>query len=312
MKNCWLLIVSLLLFISCNNGDSNGGVDYSNNTEIVGSWYNEYYKEFDRFYSSGAYYCEVNAPYLENPMLVVKGNYKLEGNKCVLNYSYDGYETSQSTLIIQSISQTKFTCKAESTGELYTFTKVYDEINLEYGESYTIKNLPFDAKIEKYESLSQGVVACTKDGTVHSVFPGIGYVKVYTDKGNVILRVVVPNILGFVLPDLSYALNKTASEITSLLGPAGFEFEDMELFVYFPNSNIVNELIFSFDETTHKTSLYMLELNKDIASATVVEYLESKYSAIPLESGEVMYQVNQNVVVFYDSEEGVLMYLLVG
>lgn len=309
MKYFWFFMAQLLLLSSCSNGDSLDNVDYSD--DIVGAWYNEYYKEYDCFYTSGAYYCEIYTPYNDNTVLPIRGNYKLNGNKCILSYSYDGSEIIQTTNIIQSIDQTTFVCKGTENGELYTFTKVYDEITLEYGSTFTIRNLPFDAKIEKYESLSQGIVACTENGMVYSVFPGIGYVKVYTDKGNLILRVVVPDLAGFVLPDLSYILNKTASEVKALLGPAGLEMEDSSILVYYPNSNIVNELILYLNETTHKLDYYILELNKNIEPTTVIDYLDSKYTAIPLDDGDVMYQVNSNVVVFYEIEDNILVYMII-
>lgn len=306
MKFFWLFLAQLLLLASCSKGELSDDVDYSK--DIVGAWYNEYYKEYDCFYSSGVYYCEIQTAYQENAVLSVNGNYKLEGNKCILNYSYDGYETVKSTNIIQTINETTFVCKGTENGEIYTFTRVFDEITLEYGEKYTIRNLPFEAKIEKFESLSQGIVACTEQGEVYPVFPGIGYVKVYTDKGDVILRVIVPNLTSFVLPDLSYVLGISAETLTSLLGPAGLEITESGCYCYYPNSNIVKEFIVYIDETTGKTNFYCLELSDEISSDIVIEYLESNYEPLQLED-DVMYLTDGNVGVFYEEEDRVLLYI---
>lgn len=306
MKYFWLFFAQLLLWTSCSNEGSIDDVDYSE--DIVGAWYNEYYKEYDCFYSSGVYYCEIHTAYQENSVLSVNGNYKLEGNKCILNYSYDGYETVKSTNIIQSIDETTFVCKGTENGEIFTFTRVFDEITLVYGNKYTIRNLPFEAKIERFESLSQGIVACTEQGEVYPVFPGIGYVKVYTDKGDVILRVIVPKLTSFVLPDLSYVLGISAEELISLLGAAGYEIAESGCYCYYPNNSIVKEFIVYIDETTEKTNFYLLELSDEISSDIVIEYLESNYDSLQLED-DVMYLTDENVGVFYDEEDGVLFYM---
>lgn len=306
MKYFWLFFAQLLLWTSCSNEDSIDDVDYSE--DIVGAWYNEYYKEYDCFYSSGVYYCEIHTAYQENSVLSVNGSYKLEGNKCILNYSYDGYETVKSTNIIQSIDETTFVCKGTENGEIFTFTRVFDEITLVYGNKYTIRNLPFEAKIERFESLSQGIVACTEQGEVYPIFPGIGYVKVYTDKGDVILRVIVPNLTSFVLPDLSYVLGISAETLTSLLGPAGLEITESGCYCYYPNSNIVKEFCVFIDETTEKTNFFVLELSDEISPDIVIEYLESNYEVLQMED-DVMYLTDENVGVFYEEEDGVLFYM---
>lgn len=307
MKYFWLFLAQLLILASCSKGESIDDVDYSK--DIVGAWYNEYYKEYDCFYSSGVYYCEIHTAYQENSVLSVNGNYKLEGNKCILNYSYDGYETVKSTNIIQSINETTFVCKGTENGETYTFTRVLDEITLEYGEKYIIRNLPFEAKIEKFESLSQGIVASTEQGEVYPIFPGIGYVKVYTDKGNIIIRVIVPNPVGFVLPNLSYVLGVSAEELISLLGPAGLEITESGCYCYYPNNDIVKEFIVYVDETTEKANFFYLELSDEISPDVVIEYLESNYEALQLED-DVMYLTDGNVAIIYEEEDGVLLYML--
>lgn len=301
MKKVFYVIVCLCLFTACSKcdcgGDCNGACgdncecgcsDTPNYKElIVGAWYNEDYQEYDKYMSSGNYYYEF--PNTEGGFFSGYGEYSIKGNVLTSEVTLLGTPIVVRD-VIEVLDEMKFVYQDEESGQIFNQVRVVEEYKLDVNER-VLPELDVLADIKGYKSLHpETAVVNPKSGEIMGLFDGRAFIKVITDKGDVVVRVDVANNKGVAFPDFSDGLGLTKADVLALYGEQN-AYEDLEVVTYAYDSDLVSLVMFLLDEESGVVSTIGMQLSENNSHENVLGYLKANFheNLIDEEVGDYYY-----------------------
>jgi len=245
--------------------------------KMLGAWYcGNYYKYINFMESNVMYYEHPNE--MGSGFTNEYGEFFLEDSIVYLSYNYAESQVLYKYSV--EFADNKMVLIDKKTGNEYVYHKVIAEKEIKMGVSYSVEDWS-TAKVFDFDAY-QSVVLCDKVATKVSGFAeGVGYLKLLTNEGEVVLRLQVEQQEQFFLPDFTLLLEQDKAHIRSLLGIpyiAGPDQDGYYMLIYYCNSPIMENITFFMDETGSVVQFLVVELVDSVNETDVVKQLKKDYT----------------------------------
>lgn len=290
MKNLgfinWLLMgIALVGFTMC--GETPKTPDELLKEQLQGAWFCENYYKYITFMESDVMYYE-HPNEIGTGFMNEYGEYFVEDSVLYLDYKYaDTYLLNKYSM---QFLENKLILVDNKTGNEYVYNKVIAEKEIKMGVSYSVEDWSA-AKVFDFDAY-QSVVLCDKVATKVSGFAeGVGYLKLLTNEGEVVLRLQVERHEQFSLPDFTLLLEQDKAHIRSLLGIPYMATPDTEgnyILDYFYNSPLMENITFMMDETACIVRFLVVKLVDGVNETDIVKQLKKDYVFLGDDGEELM------------------------
>ena len=185
------------------------------------------------------------------------GNYTITGEK--LSAVLDG---STNDYVLSSVNEYEMTCVSVVLGRTFTYSRQYDEVTLNRGETMVIDSdnlVSANQNIYSLKSHNPTIATVDSSGKVTAEEPGYTYIDVVTGSGTCVLRVNVKDGNNL-FPDYSDALAMNTQQVKERWGN-DFYYEKADGIAYLINNDYVTNVLFFTDENKDVNLIWLL-LNK--------------------------------------------------
>jgi len=185
------------------------------------------------------------------------GNYTITGEK--LSAVLDG---STNDYVLSSVNEYEMTCVSVVLGRTFTYSRQYDEVTLNRGETMVIDSdnlVSANQNIYSLKSHNPTIATVDSSGKVTAEEPGYTYIDVVTGSGTCALRVNVKDGNNL-FPDYSDALAMNTQQVKERWGN-DFYYEKADGIAYLINNDYVTNVLFFTDENKDVNLIWLL-LNK--------------------------------------------------
>lgn len=241
---------------------------------IANKWFNEEYQEYDQFYESGVYYYEY--PYNSNVYIKGNGTFTFEDKILTLNFKFDGKDYKTTNKV--TFKNNKMFWEDQKTGDIYEYLKVVEDVKINMRESVSLSTILPNYTINDFKFINGVAYIDLAQNELVGLMEGNGYVKLFTNEGEVMLKLSVTNENYVCVPDFAFAIGKLPNEIYAVFGTPHMVQNDYIAYEY--KNSLVKTVMFATNETSQITEAVGITLNDNIKESEVIKYLENNYKRI--------------------------------
>lgn len=302
MKKKLLLFIAAVItlgLVSCSEEETPVITD---NTDVVGNWYEEAENEEVRFNENGTFYdkyCNVLKSYETEG----RWEYDKANRKLTQTFSFMG-QTHSNDWTVKDLTEKSFVIYSTTVAE-HKYEKIVETYNLEVGGT---ANIQYSTNVTSYTSKNARLASVTSDGKITAEGEkGTTYIKVATNNGNVWVKVVVGDECLDLWYDYPSLIGTDIASVQNVLGKYSIAGNDGYSYGYILELNdFADELDIFLDNNTGLVDQMALVLKESLPESLLLNYLKSHYYPCT-DLGPEYYTTSSVIgksiaVIFYDKE----------
>lgn len=287
------MLCTQLFFTGCSEEETwNPADDYPEN--ILGGWYEETYQEYDVYTKNGVYYFD----FPDNPTEGV-GEYSIKNDIITYSFPFNGVIYSQNEQII-SLSETEMIWKNPQNGEETKWLRVISEVEIDMSTGISILSIipeelkPEEFDINDYEIIQGSGCILFNGEQITGFIEGTVFIKYFSSKGDVIIRVNITNNKNLCIQNLEYLIGSTKNDIKMMFGIPVYDRGDFIAYEF--ESPLLSKIYYSIDTNTNLVTDIIVSVTKE-NMPNIIEYYYSKYTFLYENNGIYIFINNDKCIM---------------